>query len=124
MSSASWVVRFARYSAQELATASRSLSVANLGGLDGRTEGDGPPAMTSKWYQEKRRKLPQGHRPLDEYASAQPRGMEMPAGTAGLDHEQPPLDPGVVKLIDALARAQAKEDHDRENTPQSVPPPR
>jgi len=35
-------VRFARYSAQELATASPSLSVGTLGGLDGRTEGNGP----------------------------------------------------------------------------------
>jgi len=80
--------------------------------------------MTSKWYQEKRRKLPRGQRALDECASTQARGMELPTGPGGIDHEQPPLDPGVVKLIDALARAQAKEDHDRENTPQSVPPPR
>jgi hypothetical protein len=31
----------------------------------------------------------------------------------------PPLDPLVIRLIDALARAQAKEDHEREN---SLPP--
>src|SRR5262249_59033151 len=35
-------VRFARSSAQELATASHSLSVGTLCGLDGRTEGNGP----------------------------------------------------------------------------------
>jgi hypothetical protein len=34
----------------------------------------------------------------------------------------PPLDPAVIKLVDALARAQAKEDHDREGTPPSPPP--
>jgi hypothetical protein len=30
--------------------------------------------------------------------------------------ETPPLDPAVIKLIDALARAQAREDHKQENT--------
>jgi len=35
-------VRFARYSAQELATASDSLLVGTLGDLDGRVEGNGP----------------------------------------------------------------------------------
>lgn len=30
--------------------------------------------------------------------------------------EKPPLDPAAIKLIDALARAQAKEDHNREAT--------
>jgi hypothetical protein len=37
--------------------------------------------------------------------------------------EEPPLDPAVVKLIDALARAHAKEDHDRENAGQPALPP-
>src|SRR5262249_28767334 len=35
-------VRFARYSSQELATASHSLTVGTLCGLEGRTEGNGP----------------------------------------------------------------------------------
>lgn len=30
----------------------------------------------------------------------------------------PALDPAVIKLIDALARAQAKEDHNREDAAQ------
>jgi hypothetical protein len=30
----------------------------------------------------------------------------------------PALDPAVIKLIDALARAQAKEDHNREDATQ------
>ena len=38
--------------------------------------------------------------------------------------EPPPLDPAVVKLIDALARAQAKEDHDQQNAPQPGLPAR
>jgi hypothetical protein len=35
----------------------------------------------------------------------------------------PPLDPAVIKLIDALARAQAKEDHARDNSSQLDEPP-
>jgi len=35
----------------------------------------------------------------------------------------PPLDPAVVKLVDALARAHAKEDHNRENAGQPALPP-
>jgi hypothetical protein len=31
-----------------------------------------------------------------------------------------PLDPVVIKLIDALARAHAREDHDQENASQAV----
>jgi len=34
--------------------------------------------------------------------------------------EKPPLDPAVIKLIDALARAQAREDHDRQTTVRTV----
>jgi hypothetical protein len=31
--------------------------------------------------------------------------------------QPPPLDPAVIKLVDALAREQAKEDHQRETCP-------
>jgi len=33
---------------------------------------------------------------------------------------QPPLDPAVIRLAKALARAQAKEDHDREAAAQAA----
>jgi hypothetical protein len=35
-----------------------------------------------------------------------------------------PLDPAVTKLVDALARAQAKEDDERERTAQPAAPSR
>jgi len=66
--------------------------------------------MTSKRYQEKRRKLPREQRAVDECAPTQGRGMEMPIRPAGLD-------PIVAEIIEALARSIIRD----EDGPASLP---
>ena len=66
--------------------------------------------MTSKRYQEKRRKLPREQRAVDECAPTQGRGMEMPIRPVGLD-------PIVAEIIEALARTIVRD----EDGPASLP---
>jgi hypothetical protein len=56
---------------------------------------------------------------MRQIAKHEVRGAK-PAGQS----QSPPLDPAVIKLIDALARAQAKEDHERESNPHPASLPR
>ena len=66
--------------------------------------------MTSKRYQEKRRKLPREQRAVDECAPTQGRGMEMPIRPAGLD-------PIVAEIIEALARTIIRDEDGRTSLP-------
>jgi hypothetical protein len=66
--------------------------------------------MTSKRHQEKRRKLPRGHHPLDECAPTRGRGMAMPIRPAGLD-------PIVAEIIEALARTIIRDEDRRASLP-------
>jgi len=66
--------------------------------------------MTSKRYQEKRRKLPREQRAVDECAPTQGRGMEMPIRPVGLD-------PIVAEIIEALARTIIRDEDRRAGLP-------
>jgi hypothetical protein len=66
--------------------------------------------MTSKRYQEKRRKLRRGQHALDECAPTQGRGMEMPIRPMGLD-------PIVAEIIEALARTIIRDEDRRATLP-------
>ena len=68
------------------------------------------PPMTSKRYQEKRRKLLRGQRALDECSPTEGRGMEMPIRPAGLD-------PIVAEIIEALARTIIRDEDRRAALP-------
>lgn len=48
--------------------------------------------------------------------------MSLPHPGANARQGASPLDPAVIKLIDALARAQAKEDYDRDDNYLTLPP--
>ena len=104
-------VRFARYSARELATASHSLLVRTFGDLDRRTTGNGAASpMGLERDQEKRRKLPGRQRAQDKCAPTPGRGMEMPTRPSGLD-------PIVAEIIEALARTMIRDEDRRASLP-------
>jgi hypothetical protein len=103
-------IRFALYSAQELAPASESLLVGTFGDVNRRTRAMGCASMASKQDQQKPRKLPRKQRPLGKRASTPGRGMEMPTRPAGLD-------PIVAEIIGALARTIIRDEDRRATSP-------
>jgi len=43
--------------------------------------------------------------------------MNPPATIVGRKQHQPPLDPAILRLVEAIARGLAKEDHELETNP-------
>jgi hypothetical protein len=100
-------VRFALYSAPELAAASESLLVGTVGDIDRRIPGNW---ATRRWHRNKiSRNLvsyDKGSAFLISPRRRQGRGMEMPARSAGLD-------PIVAEIIEAHARTMVDNDNNK-----------